>query len=40
MDFQAGDTFTICGAEPGRERPTDFAAKPGSKHCLMVHKRG
>jgi uncharacterized protein (TIGR03067 family) len=34
-----GDTFTICGAEPGQERPTEFAAKPGSKHCLMAHKR-
>jgi uncharacterized protein (TIGR03067 family) len=34
-----GDTLTSCVAEPGKERPTEFAAKPGSGHTLRVFQR-
>jgi uncharacterized protein (TIGR03067 family)/prepilin-type processing-associated H-X9-DG protein len=33
------DTLTLCFAERG-ERPTEFAAGPGSKNVLLVLKRG
>jgi uncharacterized protein (TIGR03067 family) len=34
-----GDTFRYCVAEPGKERPTEFASKPGGGHSLFVNKR-
>jgi uncharacterized protein (TIGR03067 family) len=35
-----GDTYTICRPmEPGKERPTAFATKPGSGLMLVVWKR-
>ena len=35
-----GDTYTICRpTEPGKERPTAFATKPGSGLMLVVWKR-
>ena len=33
------DMFTLCYAQPGRDRPTDFKAKEGSGHSLSVWKR-
>jgi len=33
------DIFTLCYAQPGRDRPTDFKAKEGSSHSLSVWKR-
>jgi uncharacterized protein (TIGR03067 family) len=33
------DVFTLCYAQPGRDRPTDFKAKEGSGHSLSVWKR-
>jgi uncharacterized protein (TIGR03067 family) len=32
-----GDTLRICFAEPGKERPTEFASKAGV--VLVIHKR-
>ncbi|HEY1379463.1 MAG TPA: TIGR03067 domain-containing protein [Gemmataceae bacterium] len=34
-----GDTMRTCLAEPGKDRPTEFATKPGSGHRLYVWKR-
>jgi uncharacterized protein (TIGR03067 family) len=34
-----GDTLKICSAEPGKDRPTEFSAKPGSGHFLREFKR-
>lgn len=34
-----GDTLTSCVAEADKDRPTEFAAKPGSGHTLRVFKR-
>jgi uncharacterized protein (TIGR03067 family) len=34
-----GDTLTICYAQPGQARPTEFAAKKGTGHQLAVLKR-
>jgi uncharacterized protein (TIGR03067 family) len=34
-----GDTFKICTAEPGKERPTEFSAKEGSGYFYRVYKR-
>jgi uncharacterized protein (TIGR03067 family) len=34
-----GDTFRICRATPGNERPTDFESKQGMEHILLVYKR-
>jgi uncharacterized protein (TIGR03067 family) len=33
------DTFRVCVARPGDERPTEFSAKAGSGHILIVYKR-
>ena len=33
------DTRTVCLAQPGKERPTEFAAPAGSGHILAVLKR-
>jgi uncharacterized protein (TIGR03067 family) len=35
----AGDTLTLCFAEPGKERPKELASKEGSGHLLFVFKR-
>jgi RNA polymerase sigma factor (sigma-70 family) len=35
-----GDTLKICYAQPGKPRPTEFAAKPDGEHTLLVLKRG
>lgn len=35
-----GDTLTSCVAEPGKDRPTEFASKAGSGHTLRIFKRG
>ncbi|HXY32732.1 MAG TPA: TIGR03067 domain-containing protein [Planctomycetaceae bacterium] len=32
-------TFTLCYTAPGKERPSDFAAKAGTGHKLSVWKR-
>jgi|SRR5580704_7324361 uncharacterized protein (TIGR03067 family) len=34
-----GDTLTSCVAKPGKDRPTEFASKPGTGHTLRVFKR-
>jgi uncharacterized protein (TIGR03067 family) len=34
-----GDTFRICVAKPGDERPTDFSANTGSGRILIVYQR-
>jgi uncharacterized protein (TIGR03067 family) len=34
-----GDSFRVCCARPGDERPTDFSAKAGSGHTLVVYQR-
>jgi uncharacterized protein (TIGR03067 family) len=34
-----GDTLTSCVAEPGKDRPTEFASKPGTGQTLRVFKR-
>jgi uncharacterized protein (TIGR03067 family) len=34
-----GDTIKICTAAPGKERPTEFAAKAGSGSFYRVYKR-
>lgn len=34
-----GDTLRSCVAAPGKDRPTDFSAKPGSGHTLRIFKR-
>jgi uncharacterized protein (TIGR03067 family) len=31
-------TFTYCVAGPGKDRPTEFSAKEGSGHTLLVNK--
>ena len=33
------DTRTVCLAQPGKDRPTEFAAPAGSGHILAVLKR-
>jgi uncharacterized protein (TIGR03067 family) len=35
----SGDTLKICYAEPGKDRPTEFAAPAGSGHTLATHKK-
>src|SRR5580700_8386142 len=34
-----GDTVKFCFAAPGKDRPSDFAAKEGSERTLSVWKR-
>jgi uncharacterized protein (TIGR03067 family) len=34
-----GDTFKVCFASPGKDRPADFSAKEGSGRRLIVLKR-
>jgi uncharacterized protein (TIGR03067 family) len=34
-----GDTYKVCFAPPGKDRPTEFASKPGSGHVFSVWKR-
>jgi uncharacterized protein (TIGR03067 family) len=34
-----GDTMKTCIAEPGKDRPTEFATKSGNGHRLYVWKR-
>ncbi len=34
-----GDTFRYCVAQPGKDRPTEFASRPGSGVGLYVNKR-
>jgi uncharacterized protein (TIGR03067 family) len=34
-----GDKLTICNAEPGKERPTEFTSKEGSGNSLTVWLR-
>lgn len=33
------DVLRICGAAPGQDRPTEFAARDGSGHTLVTCKR-
>ncbi len=34
-----GDSLKSCVAQPGKDRPTEFASKAGSGHTLRVFKR-
>ena len=34
-----GDTYKVCFAPPGKERPKEFSSKAGSGHLLQVWKR-
>jgi uncharacterized protein (TIGR03067 family) len=34
-----GDTFRVCVARPGDERPAEFSARAGSGRILVVYKR-
>jgi uncharacterized protein (TIGR03067 family) len=34
-----GDTYKVCFAPPGKDRPTEFASKPGSGNVYSVWKR-
>jgi uncharacterized protein (TIGR03067 family) len=34
-----GDTLRVCWSAVGKERPTEFASKPGSGHSLVVLRR-
>ena len=33
------DTYKVCLAPPGKERPTEFVSKAGTGHRLLVFKR-
>jgi uncharacterized protein (TIGR03067 family) len=39
IDQIDGDTLKSCVAEPGKDRPTEFASKPGTGQTLRVFKR-
>ncbi len=34
-----GDALTLCMADPGAPRPTEFTAEPGSRRTLMTFRR-
>ena len=34
-----GDTYRVCFAPPGKDRPKEFSSKAGSGHLLQVWKR-
>ena len=34
-----GDTFTVCAAPPGKDRPKDFSSSEASGHTLTVWQR-
>ena len=34
-----GDAQKVCFAPPGKDRPTEFASKPGSWHTLVALER-
>jgi uncharacterized protein (TIGR03067 family) len=34
-----GDSRKLCFAQPGKDRPTEFASKPGGQHCLVIFER-
>ena len=34
-----GDTLRVCWSPLGKERPTEFASKPGTGHALVVLRR-
>jgi uncharacterized protein (TIGR03067 family) len=38
-EFMGEDQYRVCFAPPGKDRPTEFATKPGSGHMLHVWKR-
>ncbi len=38
-EIESADTIRVCGAAPGKERPTDFSAKAGSGRTLVTYKR-
>ena len=38
-EIESADTIRVCGAAPGKERPTDFSAKTGSGRTLVTYKR-
>jgi uncharacterized protein (TIGR03067 family) len=35
----AADTYKVCFAPPGKDRPTEFSSKAGSGHLLQVWRR-
>jgi uncharacterized protein (TIGR03067 family) len=38
-EFVGEDSYRVCFAPPGKERPKEFRTKPGSGHTLHVWKR-
>jgi uncharacterized protein (TIGR03067 family) len=34
-----GDSYRLCLAAPGKDRPKEFSGKEGSGHALIVYKR-
>jgi uncharacterized protein (TIGR03067 family) len=38
-EWTGKDSYRVCFALPGKERPTDFACKKGSGHTLVVWRR-
>lgn len=38
-EAEGADTIRMCGAVPGKERPSDFSAKAGSGRTLITYKR-
>ena len=34
-----GDTYEVCFAPPGKDRPTEFSSKAGSGYLLQIWKR-